>query len=112
MKQAYDEAFQAAAALGVSVCVASGDNGSTDSVNDGSNHVDFPASSTDALGRGGARVAAFGWSIQSEVVWNDLPVWRCDRRGRQLDFCAAQLANLMLRIVSACGCRRPIEFRR
>jgi kumamolisin len=44
--QAYDQAFQAAATLGVSVCVASGDNGSTDGVNDGANHVDFPASSS------------------------------------------------------------------
>ena len=45
-----DEAFQAAAAMGVTVCVASGDNGSTDGVNDGSNHVDFPASSPNVLG--------------------------------------------------------------
>jgi kumamolisin len=49
-----DEAFQAAAAMGVSVCVASGDNGSTDGVSDGLNHVDFPSSST------------------SETVWNEL----------------------------------------
>src|SRR5208282_5369929 len=40
----FDDAFQAAAAIGVTVCVASGDNGSSDGVNDGSNHVDFPAS--------------------------------------------------------------------
>jgi kumamolisin len=55
------------------VCVASGDNGSTDGVNDGANHVDFPASSTYALGCGGTRVVASGSAIQSEVVWNDLP---------------------------------------
>src|SRR5581483_6611239 len=48
-----DEAFQAAAAMGVSVCVASGDNGSTDGETDGRNHVDFPASSSYALACGG-----------------------------------------------------------
>jgi kumamolisin len=42
---AFDSAFQAAAAMGITVCVASGDNGSSDGVNDGTNHVDFPASS-------------------------------------------------------------------
>jgi kumamolisin len=71
--QAYDQAFQAAATLGVSVCIASGDNGSTDGVGDGANHVDFPASSSYALGCGGTRVVASGSAIQSEVVWNDLP---------------------------------------
>jgi len=71
--QAFDQAFQAAAALGVTVCVASGDNGSTDGVNDGANHVDFPASSTYALGCGGTRLEASGASITSEIVWNELP---------------------------------------
>ena len=42
---AMDEAFQAAAALGITVCAASGDNGSSDAVSDGGDHVDFPASS-------------------------------------------------------------------
>ena len=42
---AFDLAFQAAAAMGITVCVASGDNGSSDGVNDGADHVDFPASS-------------------------------------------------------------------
>src|SRR5271167_2626762 len=39
---ALDQAFQAAAAMGITVCVASGDNGSGDGVNDGADHVDFP----------------------------------------------------------------------
>ena len=47
---AMDDAFQAAASMGITVCVASGDNGSTDGVSDGSDHVDFPASSPFALG--------------------------------------------------------------
>jgi kumamolisin len=67
-----DEAFQSAAAMGLTVCVAAGDNGSTDGVNDGLNHVDFPASSPHALACGGTRLVASGNSIGSETVWNEL----------------------------------------
>lgn len=66
-----DQAFQAAAAMGITVCVAAGDSGSTDGVNDGSNHVDFPASSSHALACGGTSLQANGTTIVSEVVWND-----------------------------------------
>jgi kumamolisin len=68
---AMDEAFQAAAALGLTVCVASGDNGSGDGVNDGADHVDFPASSPFALACGGTTLKAGSGGIGSEVVWND-----------------------------------------
>jgi kumamolisin len=67
-----DEAFQAAAAMGVTVCVAAGDDGSTDGVNDGQNHVDFPASSPNVLACGGTRLVASGNTITSETVWNEL----------------------------------------
>jgi kumamolisin len=67
-----DEAFQAAAAMGVSICVASGDNGSTDGVDDGLNHVDFPASSPYALACGGTFLQASGNTITNETVWNEL----------------------------------------
>jgi len=66
-----DQAFQAAAAMGITVCVAAGDSGSTDGVSDGSNHVDFPASSSHALACGGTSLQASGTTIVSEVVWND-----------------------------------------
>jgi kumamolisin len=66
-----DEAFQAAAAMGITVCVAAGDSGSSDGVSDGSNHVDFPASSAHALACGGTSLQANGTTIVSEVVWND-----------------------------------------
>jgi kumamolisin len=66
-----DEAFQAAAALGVTICVASGDNGSSDGVTDGADHVDFPASSPYALACGGTSLKASSSRITSEVVWND-----------------------------------------
>jgi len=69
---AFDEAFQTAAALGVTICCAAGDDGSTDGAQDGLNHVDFPASSPHALACGGTKLSATGTSITSEVVWNEL----------------------------------------
>jgi kumamolisin len=69
----FDQAFQAAAAMGVTVCCAAGDNGSSDGVSDGKPHVDFPASSPFALGCGGTKLAASGQSISAEVVWNANP---------------------------------------
>jgi len=68
---AYDSAFQAAAAMGITVCAASGDNGSSDGVNDGANHVDFPASSAHVLACGGTSLQASGTTITGESVWND-----------------------------------------
>jgi kumamolisin len=67
----FNQAFQNAAALGVSVCAAAGDNGSADGVTDGHAHVDFPASSPYVLGCGGTRLVASGTSIASETVWNE-----------------------------------------
>ncbi|MDE2449691.1 MAG: S8/S53 family peptidase, partial [Gammaproteobacteria bacterium] len=70
---AMDQAFQAAAAMGVTVCIAAGDSGSTDGVTDGNNHVDFPASSPNVVACGGTKlIAAPGnSSIASETVWNE-----------------------------------------
>ncbi len=68
---AMDEAFQAAAALGITVCAASGDGGSSDGVAGGAPQVDFPASSPFALGCGGTSLRATRNQITSEVVWND-----------------------------------------
>jgi kumamolisin len=67
-----DQAFQSAAAMGVTVCVAAGDDGSTDGVDDGLNHVDFPASSPNVLACGGTELVASGNAITSETVWNEL----------------------------------------
>lgn len=71
--QAVNETLEAAAAMGVSVCVAAGDDGSSDDVNDGHAHVDFPASSPYSLGCGGTRLIGAKGAIASEVVWNDGP---------------------------------------
>jgi kumamolisin len=55
----------------VTVCCASGDNGSTDGVNDGASHVDFPASSPNVLACGGTRLESSGGKVTKEVVWNE-----------------------------------------
>ncbi len=71
---AMNAAMADAAALGITVCAAAGDNGSSDGVTDGQVHVDFPASSPYALACGGTKLladAATG-TITSEVVWNEL----------------------------------------
>ena len=70
--QSYNSALQSASAVGVTVCVACGDNGSTDGVSDGLDHVDFPASSPYSLACGGTTLKISGTTIASEVVWNDL----------------------------------------
>ncbi len=71
---AMNAAMSDAAALGITVCAAAGDNGSSDDVNDGQVHVDFPASSPYALGCGGTKLIADPNTgvISSEVVWNEL----------------------------------------
>lgn len=71
--QAFDQAFQSAAALGITVTVASGDNGSSDGVSDKANHVDFPASSPHVLACGGTSLATNNGSLTGETVWNDMP---------------------------------------
>lgn len=71
---ALDQACQAAAAVGVTITVASGDDGSTDGVSGGGNHVDFPASSPHVLACGGTKLVASGSSVTSETVWNELSV--------------------------------------
>lgn len=61
------DAFQSAVALGVTVLVSSGDEGSSDGATDGKQHVNFPASSPWVLGIGGTQR-----SDEKEVVWNAL----------------------------------------
>jgi kumamolisin len=70
----FDQALQAAALLGITVCVAAGDNGAAGEVPsqwDGAAHVDFPASSPNALACGGTLLEGSGGTITSESTWND-----------------------------------------
>jgi kumamolisin len=64
-----DAACQSAAALGVTITVAAGDDGSTDGGT--GNNVDFPGSSPHVLCCGGTKLDANGATIVSEVVWNE-----------------------------------------
>lgn len=68
------DAFQQAAAQGVTICVASGDNGASDEPNATTDHVDFPASSPWVLGCGGTRLETdqSTMAITREATWNDL----------------------------------------
>jgi kumamolisin len=66
----FTEAFRAAAAIGMSVFAAAGDNGSTDGVRGRTPHVDFPASSPWATACGGTSLLT-GNSGRQEKVWND-----------------------------------------
>jgi kumamolisin len=71
-RAAMDSAMADAAVLGVTITVASGDNGSTDGASDGAQHCDFPASSPHALACGGTRLEiTSAGGIYAETVWND-----------------------------------------
>ncbi len=69
---AMNAALQDAAALGVTVAVACGDNGSSDGAGDGKLHTDFPACSPYSLACGGTTLAGSGNTIASETVWNEI----------------------------------------
>ena len=71
-RNAMETALEDAAALGVTVTVASGDNGFSDGESDGQPHVDFPASSPSVLACGGTELVGSGSKISSEVVWNEI----------------------------------------
>ena len=73
VRAAFEHAFEDAALVGITVCVAAGDSGSSDGMTDGLAHVDYPAASPLVLACGGTRLLAAGGGISSEVVWNDLP---------------------------------------
>ncbi len=68
---AFENAFTDAGLVGTTVFVAAGDSGSSDGVNDGLAHVDYPASSPQVVACGGTRLEVSGTTIASEVVWND-----------------------------------------
>ncbi len=69
----FDQALQSAAALGITVTVASGDSGAADEgPNEWDNltHADFPASSPFALACGATNIKIAGGRISDESVWN------------------------------------------
>ena len=69
-----NQAFDAAIAKQITICVAAGDDGSSDAVSSGA-HVDFPASSPNVLGVGGTKLVTTKGStpvIAHEAVWNEI----------------------------------------
>ena len=71
--QAVNQVLETAAAVGVTVCAASGDDGSADDQPDGAVHADFPASSPYVLACGGTTITVANSQIVMETVWNRGP---------------------------------------
>ena len=76
-RHSFNQTLETARALGITVCVSAGDDGSADfPFNDpqrpwdGNTHVDFPASSPLVLACGGTRLSLGSGGSLSEVVWH------------------------------------------
>jgi kumamolisin len=72
VRRAVNERLAAAAMLGITVCVATGDDGSGDQMGDGRAHVSFPASSPFVLSVGGTMLAETPAGVE-EQVWYEAP---------------------------------------
>jgi len=108
---ALDEALQAAAVMGVTVCVAAGDGGSSDGVAGGQGHVDFPASSPHALGCGGSKLEAAAGAIVSETVWNEEALGEGATGGGVSAVFPLPAWQSGLQTTSAAGVRSPLTRR-
>jgi len=65
-----NEILKEAAYLAITVCVAAGDDGSSDAVTDGLAHVDFPGSSPYVLSVGGTTIPIRG-NTGPDIVWKE-----------------------------------------
>jgi len=74
--EAINERLQAASVLGITICVAAGDDGSGAQLTDGRAHVNFPASSPFVLSVGGTMLDG-----SREIVWWEAPGSRTPRGG-------------------------------
>ena len=74
-----NEALQEAALMGITICVAAGDDGSSDGINDGHAHVDFPCASPFVLAVGGTLLRT--GAKRSERAWKDGDGLRADNGG-------------------------------
>lgn len=63
-----NETLKEAAYLGITVCVAAGDDGSSDGLADGHAHADFPSSSPYVLSVGGTTIVDIE-GTKADVVW-------------------------------------------
>jgi kumamolisin len=71
-RAAFESIFEEAAALGVTILVAAGDDGADDGGPGTGLSVDYPAASAGVVGCGGTHLVLSGGTISSETVWNDL----------------------------------------
>ncbi|GGB16957.1 kumamolisin [Puia dinghuensis] len=78
---AVNDSLKAAALMGVTICVAAGDDGSDDEVGDGHAHVDFPSSSPYVLAVGGTTLKRSGSGSTTETAWKDGDGLRKDNGG-------------------------------
>jgi kumamolisin len=74
------ETLKEAAYLGITVCVAAGDDGSSDAITDGNAHVDFPSSSPYSLAVGGTTIPTKG-GAKPDIVWKEGDGLRADNGG-------------------------------
>jgi kumamolisin len=75
-----NETLQDAARIGVTVCIAAGDDGSSDAVADGHAHADFPSSSPFVLAVGGTTIPRKG-TKKPDVAWKEGDGLRSDNGG-------------------------------
>jgi kumamolisin len=75
-----NESFQEAALLGITICIAAGDDGSSDADMDGHAHVDFPGSSPYVLAVGGTTIPVKG-GTGPDIVWKEGDGLRADSGG-------------------------------
>jgi kumamolisin len=71
-RSTFEYVLAAATNKGISVFCASGDNGSSDGVDDGQQHVDFPSSCPHAIACGGTTLITDNQNlVTKEKVWNN-----------------------------------------
>jgi kumamolisin len=75
-----NEALKAAALIGMTVCVAAGDDGSSDGITDGMAHADFPSSSPYVLAVGGTTIPRKKGN-GGDIVWKEGDGLRAHRGG-------------------------------
>jgi kumamolisin len=75
-----NETLKEAAYQGITVCVAAGDDGSSDGLDDGHAHADFPSSSPYVLSVGGTTIIDLT-GAGADVVWKEGDGLRADQGG-------------------------------
>ncbi len=83
-----NETLQEAAMIGVTVCLAAGDDGSSDAIADGHAHVDFPGSSPYVLSVGGTTIPVKNGK-QPDIAWKEGDGLRADNGGSTGGGCSA-----------------------